>query len=470
MIAVRKNILKASIAGVIALFACTTVINAQCATFSEATDDYVIYRGDVKAKNFDGAFEFWKKTYDTTPAADGKRWDVWLDGVAIYKHKLKSATGPEAAEAKATIEKLYNEAIACVESKGVVLKNCSEQKCIDEKVGFLAGRLAFDMFYTTQSSYVDQFKALNMAVEKGGNAAEYIVLEPMAYVAVNQFAEKVIDKAQTRAIYDKMNAIADYNIANNAKFKTYYESAKARMNVKFDEIAANIFDCDYWKVKIKPQYDANPNDAANLKELISTLKRQACQKGDPLLDEMEQKYAQYAQAENARRQAAFEANNPGMLAKKAYDAGDFDGAIIKYQEAINKTSDPEQKGKYYLAIASTHKRQNDFSKARAVYLQAAAARPGWGAPYISIGDMYARSSRNCGKDGYSRGLAVLAAINMYRKAKNVDPEMAADASARISKYRASIPQKEDVFMRGKKKGDRVSVPCWIGGSVSLEYN
>ena len=59
---------------------------------------------------------------------------------------------------------------------------------------------------------------------------------------------------------------------------------------------------------------------------------------------------------------------------------------------------------------------------------------------------------------------------MYRKAKNVDPEMAADASARISKYRASIPQKEDVFMRGKKKGDRVSVPCWIGGSVSLEYN
>jgi len=470
MIAVKKNILKASIAGVVALFACTTVINAQCATFTEPTDAYVIYRGDVKAKNYDGAFEFWKKTYDNYPGADGKRFDVWYDGVEIYKHKLKSATGADADAAKAMIVKLYNEAIDCVASKGVVLKNCSEQKCIDEKVGFLAGRLAFDMFYTTQSPYVDQFKALNLAVEKAGNKAEYIVLEPMAYVAVNQFAEGNIDKAQTRAIYDKMNAIADHNIAKNAKFKTYYESAKARMNAKFDEIAMNIFDCDYWKVKVKPQYDANPNDPANLKELISTLKRQACQQGDPLLDEMERKYAQYAQAENARRQAEFEANNPGMLAKKAYDAGDFNGAIMKYQEAIGSASDPVQKGKYYLSIASIHKKQNDYSKAREAYLQAAEARPGWGAPYISIGDMYARASRNCGSDGYSRGLAVLAAINMYSKARSTDPNMAADASDRISKYRASIPTQEDVFMRGKKKGDRVSVPCWIGGSVSLDYN
>lgn len=470
MIAVKKNILKASIAVVVALFACTTVINAQCATFAEATDDYVIYRGDVKSKNYDGAFEFWKKTYDATPAADGKRWTVWLDGIEIYKHKLKTATGADADAAKAMIVKLYEEAINCVANKGVTLKNCSDQKCIDEKVGFLAGRQAFDMLYTTQSSYVDLLKTLNLSVDKGGNASEYIVLEPMSYAAVNQFAEGNIDKAQTRAIYDKMNAIADHNIANNAQFKSYFQDAKTRMNAKFDEIAMNIFDCDYWKVKVRPQYDANPNDPENLKQLISRLKKQACQSSDPFLAELEGKYAQYAKAENAKRQAQFEANNPGLLAKKAYDAGDLNGAIAKYQEAINNESDGAKKAKYYTSIASIHKKQNAYSKAREAYMSAASARPGWGVPYISIGDMYARASRNCGKDGYSRGLAVLAAINMYRKAKNTDPSMASDASARIAKYRASIPQKEDVFMRGKKKGERVSVPCWIGGSVALDYN
>lgn len=474
MIAVKKKFIKATIAGAVALLSCATVIHAQCGKFQDAPnpDDaestFVIYKGDVKNKQYDAAFDTWKKAYETAPAADGKRFDVWWDGTEIYKHKLQTATGADADMMKAEIVKLYNEAMECVGNGTVVLKNCSKPECVDEKVGFLAGRMAFDMFYTTQNPYTEQFAALNLAVDKAGNKAEYIVLEPMAYIAVNQFAEGNIDKAQTRAIYDKMNAIADHNIANNAQFKTYYESAKARMNAKFDEIAANIFDCDYWKVKLKPQYDANPNDPANLKELISTLKRQACQAGDPFLDELEGKYASYAKAENAKRQAEFEANNPGMLAKKAYDSGDYPGAIAKYQEAINGESDGAKKARYYLAIAGTYKKMNSTSKALEAYRNAASANPNWGAPYISMGDLYVKKSRSCGKDAYDKGIIIIAALNMYRKAKSVDPNMAGDASDRISKYRASIPRKEDVFMRGKKKGDRVSVPC-VGGSVSLEF-
>ena len=47
-----------------------------------------------------------------------------------------------------------------------------------------------------------------------------------------------------------------------------------------------------------------------------------------------------------------------------------------------------------------------------------------GKAYMLIGDMYASTSRNCGKDGYSRGLAVIVAINKYNKAKSVDPSKA----------------------------------------------
>jgi len=396
MIAVKKKMIKATMALAVALLSCTAVINAQCAKFQDAPnpDDaestYVIYRGDVKNKAFDEAFDSWKKAYENAPAADGKRFDVWYDGIEIYKHKLKTATGADADMMRAEIVKLYNEAIQCVENKTVIIKNCAEPKCVDKQVAFLAGRQAFDMFYTTNSPYPELFKALNTSVDRGGNNAEYIVLEPMAYVAVNQFAEKNIDKATTRAIYDKMNAIADYNIANNAKFKAYFESAKARMNAKFDEIAANIFDCDYWKVKVKPQYDANPNDPENLKNLISTLKRQACQSGDPFLAELEGK-------------------------------------------------------------AGTYKKMNSTSKAMEAYRSAASANPNWGAPYISMGDLYVKKSRSCGKDAYDKGIIIIAALNMYRKAKSVDPNLAGDASTRISKYRASIPRKEDVFMRGKKK-------------------
>lgn len=467
-----KNLIKAGMALAVLGFGINE-LDAQCAKFSDAADqdlaenNYQIYRTAYKSKRFDDAYDTWKALYDAAPAADGKRFAVWLDGIEIYKHKLQ-AGGGDADMLKAEIAKLYDEAIACTASKGILLKNCADQACIDEKVGFLAGRKAFDMFYTLNSPYVDQFEALNMAIDKGGNTAEYIVLEPMAYVAVNQFAEKNIDKGQTRDIYNRLNAIADHNIANNAQFKAYYESAKARMNAKFDEIAANIFDCDYWKVKIKPEYDAAPNDPETLKRLIATLKRQACQAGDPLLDEMEMKYKSYAQNENARRQAEFEANNPAMMGKKAYDSGDYNGAIAKWEESMAGVSDPNQKAALCTRIAAAYKKLNQNSKAMEYYRKSLDYNPNSGATYISLGDMYVRRSRTCGKNAYDRGIVILAALNMYRQAKSKDPSMASAAAERIAKYSASKPPKEEVFMRGKKKGDRVSVPC-IGGSVALDY-
>ena len=135
MIAVKKIILKTTMIVAVALLAGTTVINAQCAKFQdasnpdEAENNYVIYRGDVKNKNFDKAFETWQKAYATAPAADGRRFDVWYDGVEIYKHKLQSASGTDAEMMKKEIVKLYNEAIECVGNKTGLLKSCMHQAC-----------------------------------------------------------------------------------------------------------------------------------------------------------------------------------------------------------------------------------------------------------------------------------------------------------------------------------------------------
>ncbi|MBT8219048.1 MAG: tetratricopeptide repeat protein [Bacteroidia bacterium] len=472
----RNNIVKPFLALVMSLFVGVITIGAQCETFKqsgsseEAENAYVIYRGDLKIKNMDGAFEMWKKTYELAPAADGRRYIVYTDGVELYKQKMETASETEKATYKSEIVKLYDSAISCMEGKSIILPKCTEQACIDEKVGFLYGRKAFDMFYTLNSDYPSTFIALDNAIKHGGNTTEYIVLEPFAFVAVNQFAEGKLDKAQTREYYNKLNAIADHNISNNAKYKAYYESAKARMNAKFDEIAMNIFDCAYFVKKMKPQYEANPTDLENLRQIIATLKRQACQKGEPFLDKLEAEYSEYAEIVNTRIREEFEANNPGILAKKAYDAGDFSGAIDKYKEAIRAEDDPGKKAGYYFSIASIQFRKlKRYTDARRSANLAAELRPDWGRPYMLIGDMYASSSRSCGKDGYSRGLAVLAAINMYRQARSVDPGLTEDANSRISKYRASIPPKDEVFMRGMKKGQRVSVPCWIGGTVALDY-
>jgi len=100
-------------------------------------------------------------------------------------------------------------------------------------------------------------------------------------------------------------------------------------------------------------------------------------------------------------------------------------------------------------------------------LKAAKLREGWGRPYMLIGDMYAKASRTCGEDAYTRGLAVLAAIDKWAYAKKVDPTVAEEANRNIARFNKYIPPKDDAFMQSKKEGDTEKVGCWIGETVRL---
>lgn len=437
----------------------TTPMMAQCGTFKDAADSdqaetyHVLYRGDVKNKNYDAAFENWKNAYEAAPAADGQRHSHYSDGRKILKHKYENAKDDaKKKEYQDWILKLYDEQITCYKNDA-----------------YLLGRKAFDMFYTFNTPYDKTLAVLKSAVEKGGNDSEYIVLDPYARIVVHQFTNDLMDKASARALYDQLNGIADHNIANNEKFKTQFESAKASMNQSFMKIENHIFDCDYWKVKLMPEYEADKDNPEVVKTLFNKLRGQGCTNEDPFMMELKTKYESYAAAENAKRKEEYEQSNPAIMAKRAYDAGDYAGAVAKYEEAAAAADSQQKKGEYLFRIASISGRKlGSNSKAREYARKAAQARPDWGRPYMLIGDLYAKSSRSCG-DSFQQRLAVLAAIDKYAYAKSIDSSVASEASERISKYSASKPTKDEAFMRGYKSGQSVKVGCWIGESVKLRF-
>ncbi|NND05728.1 MAG: hypothetical protein HKN87_05055 [Saprospiraceae bacterium] len=448
--------------------------SAQCETWNdspqkeEAENSHTNYRSALKMKDFELAFSEWQKAYNIAPAADGLRDFHYMDGIKIYKEQLKNITDDAMRkEIIAKILTLYDQAVQCYESTAIKLKDCDDT-CQKQKAGQVLGRKAFDMFYEFNSPYPENLAMFERCLELSNNDVEYIVFEPTANILVYQFQNEQIDAAKVREIHEELVEAADYGIENNEQYKAYFESSKARMLAKFSEIESEVFDCDYFKGKLIPMHDEKPDDPDVVKYVYNKLLQEGCPKEDPFLAKLQSTYEKYASEENAKMQAEFEAKNPGVVASRLYKEGDFEGAISKYEEALENEEDQLKKAQYHLNIASIEFRKlKKLQSARSKALKAAQLRSDWGAPYLLIGDIYADAANSCGGDSFGARVVILAALDKYLKARAIDESVATEANRKISIYNANRPNKDDAFMRGHKEGDVLSTGCWIGEKTKL---
>ncbi|MBK7807188.1 MAG: hypothetical protein IPJ51_12915 [Saprospiraceae bacterium] len=452
-----------------------SMLTAQCEnwvgkpTQTDAENAHSIYRQALKANDYTTAFENWQIAYKLAPAADGKRDYHFTDGVLLYKHLLTTTTDEKTkAQYHAKITELYDQAISCYKNKAISLKVDTEE-ALNQKIGYLYGRKAYDMFYTINSPYADNIIALDNCIKYSGDLAEYIIMDPYAKIIVWEFSQGSMPKEKAVELNKKLTQIAEYNIANNEKLSEGYQQAQASMEGIFTEIEKQIFDCEYFKEKLIPEYEENKDDASVLKRVLATLKSQGCADTDPVIVKLSEEWKKYANEENARLQKEFEANNPAAAAKAAYDDGKYQEAISKYKQAIAEETDNEKKATMLFAIASIEFRKLSlYSKARSTAMEAARLNPGWGRPYLLIGDMYGKTARSCG-DSWNQRLAILAAMDKYNTAKSIDGSVAGEANDRLSNYYGSLPDKSEGFMRGVSEGQTASVGCWIGETVRLRF-
>jgi hypothetical protein len=447
--------------------------NSQCENWNDSPDKdqleeyHVLYQQAVEEQNWDEAFANWSKVFPVAPAADGKRISQYLEGITIYNAKFKASTDEaEKKDNKAKAIAIYDQLVECYKGGGIATKDEAD---LNKKLGFVYGRKAFDMFYVYNSLYSQTLAAIDEAIAFGGNDNEYIIFAPAASIVAYNIKKGSMEKSKAVELYTQLNEIADHNINKEDDMSALFSQAKENMNGTFATVEDDIFDCEYFKDKLTPDYESDPENPEVLKYIIVTLKQKGCPVDDPFLADLEIKWAKYAAEYNAAAQAEFEANNPAVLAKKLYDEGKFADAVAKYDEAIAQESDNSKKASYVFSKASIQfRKMSKYSTARATAYKAAELRPGWGRPYLLIGDMYAKGSRSCG-DAWNQRLAILAAIGKYQKAKSIDPSIADDANRRIRNYAKSKPDKDTGFMKGVKEGDSAKVGCWIGETVRISY-
>ncbi len=479
-------------------FSISNTTTGQCTTWKDleagsaekemAESNYQIYKDHLKAKNYEAAMVAWEKLMKTAPAADGKRISPFWDGITLLEEANKNETDKaKIAANNARIVALHEQCIECLQTKKIVVKGAKTDETLKEKIADQKARQAEDMF-RMESPAADIYAVAKEAVDMGGQDITYKVLQPYAASVVTLFQENTVPAEEARRVHDQLNEIADNNTIKQEELADQYKANKKakkekrarqisklytkykiRMNKEFNKVEGEIFDCEYFKGIYMSDYEEGKDDLAIVKTIYSRLKKRECTDEDPFIIELKERYKVLAAASNADKEAEFNANNPAVVAKQRYDAGDYTIAIEKWEEAIADETDPEVKATYLFRIASTQGRKlKQYATARTTAREAAELKPNWGRPFMLIGDLYASSARRCGDD-WNQRLAILAAIDKYSYAKSIDPEVAEEASKRIGKYNQSRPEKADGFSRGINEGASVNVGCWIGESVKVRF-
>jgi len=436
----------------------------------DAKNAHSIYRQSLKIKDYPLAFEYWEQAYEMSPAADGKRDYHYTDGIKLYENKLKNEK--DEAKKKEYVDKilgLYDAMANCYANKGISLKGCQTDSCFDIKVGYVYGRKAYDMFYTYKSPYVDVYRDIKKSIELAGKGGEYIVLGPFGFVLADLYKKGKVGKDEARDIIVKAQNMAEYNIENDKNYSQYWAQSLKRMDLDLVNVEKEVFDCSFFKKKLRPVFEEGKDNSKTVKYVLVTLKRQGCPEDDPMVKEVDDTWKIYAEEFNKNLKDSLERTNPALAGNRLAKEGNYSEAAQKYQEAIDQEADPDKKGQFLYALASiqfAHLKQ--YSTARANALKAAGLKKGWGKPYVLIGDMYSKSAKSCG-DAWKQRLAILAALDKYYYAKSIDAAVATQANKRISNFSGSKPSQEDGFMRGYKAGQSVSTGCWIGEKVKLRF-
>lgn len=476
----------ASLITAIALLFVASSVNAQCETWVGSADkdklenEHMFYRDALKSyksskkkgsadnESLQKAMELWENVYKAAPGADGKRATHYVDGRFLIKESFASETDEtKRAGMLEQFLELYDKEYACY----------PKDKTGKDKMGYFLENKAYELYYTFNHDRDVIFETLESAAELSGKNMGYSIIYPYADIAVNFFTEKKLDADKARSLHKYINEVCDENIKTNEKFKAYYQQQKDLANQRFEAIGGDIFGCAFHVKKIKPEYDANPDDKENYTRVYQLLESYGCDSSEPLMNEIYTKMKKDRDQQIAANQAALDAkkqeikeSNVAYMANQAYKSGDYDTAISKYNEAINKESDTARKADYHYYLAVIYGRKlNKYSKAREHIRKSASLNPSSGKPYLLLGDLYAKSARSCGKNGFEQRMVVIAAVNQWSKAKSMasDSDVRANASKNINAYSGQLPDKEEVFLNGYKVGGKFKIGCWIGETVTI---
>ncbi|MEL6987048.1 MAG: hypothetical protein AAGK97_04385 [Bacteroidota bacterium] len=434
-------------------------VKTDCATFKDApseddaTENYVIYRDMMKAKDYGTAMDYWQNVYKVAPAADGKRRTLFEDGIKLYHDLFTKAESEDDKKSHVnTVMGLYDKM----------------EECYGEP-GYIAGRKAFDYYYKYSAYGEDEKAAYNLfkkAVDITGKETKAFVVNPFTASIRSLYLNDKISMEEAQTYVNKILSILEYG-PENSDDKASWEIVQGYAPELLSSLEGKkgFYDCAYYSKRYYYLFEENPTDCEVIGKVYGYMKWGGCE----LSDEQFAKVKAAFDANCRPKVTATTTKTKGPTCRSFVIEGDYTQAVSCYEEKMNKSTDPNKKAEYALFLAKLNYGQlKNYVKARQYARQAAELKPNWGEPYVLIGKLYASSGPLCGSGrGFMSQRVVWVAIDKWQYAKKIDPNSADEAQKLINQYYKYMPDIEDLFSRSLTEGQSYTVDCWINERTTV---
>ena len=422
-----------------------------------------IYIEFYKQKNYEDAYKPWSYLFNNAPK---RTKNIYLHGPKIIKGLIKNISD----QARKTT--LVDSLIMVYDQRNTYYPG---------KEAYVTGMKGADMYKymkTTTEGLQASHQVLRGSFEMAGNASTASVLNYYFMATTKLVQAKALKVEDLIALFSDLSGVISYKEAKltqdiyNAEqneelgskdqklLKKNKKELKTLGDVKnnLEKTLAPHATCEKLIELYTKNFEQNKQDVAWMKRAAKLLNKKECTESDIFFSISEALY-------NIDPSSSAAAN----MGIRSLKRKDYEKAEGFYTYALDNEPDNLNKAQYAYRLAQTYGAMNKNKSAKTYALKAAAYRTGWGEPYLLIGDLYAKTSRQCGelKTEFLKRVGYWAAIDKYEYAKSLEPQLSTKANERIQKYREQMPSKTDVFTEGLIDEPTYKIDCWYSETVKI---
>ena len=432
-----------------------------------------IMNTNVKNKDYKVAYDAWKVLFDEFPVA---RVDTYTNGIKILNDFIAKEADP------AKKEEYIDMLMAVYDQQIKYLGQLQEITKTKLSEGQILGRKAIDLLKYRKDAPVEEIYnmlAKSVAIEQG--QSEYVVTElfmkysGLKYKNDQSHGEQIIEDYLNASVYivDVLDKYHD-NIEkclqkyaeegdpkdsiNAGKYSKMIDSSRvAKSNIDAYFINSGAASCEDLDRIYAPLIEENKGNIEYLNKVITVMAMLRCTNQDAYL---------------AASEYAFEID-PNPTSKAAmgcgyryFKKGEIEKAMEYFDRAIELEASVTNKSELCYKVADIYYNLNKYGKARSYAQKALALNSKYGAPHIVIAQCYAATS-NWSDDNTLNNCTYYLCIDRLERAKSVDPSVKRDADKLIAAYKKYTPSNEELFMKGYKVGEKVTIGGWINETTTI---